>query len=278
MKTFLALSILLNICSCLPSAAPPKSIPHPPQTSPTLQQAQKIQTPPPTKPKSTARPKPSPHKNPLKAQTSQKNNITFTSLTFDRQDYRLKVLDQKNGPGTQFKSAQAAGQGHLASINGGFFTPEGKPLGIVITNGQTRGAFNSSSFLGTGILDGENLTLSSRKSYKNSNELLQSGPRLLWQGEKLTGLSDKNKRPRSFLIWDGQNHFGIVHANGATLKQLSNTLKQQPIPNFQINYALNLDGGRSCDFWISPKVSGGGITKKSFLNKPVRNYLILQKR
>ena len=217
-------------------------------------------------------------RHPLKVRIASLNGTKFTSITFDRRDYFLKVIDQKGGPGSQFDSAKDAGSGGLAAINGGFFNPDGSPLGLVITGGEARGAFNSASFLGTGILDGKNVTLSTRTNYKRSSELLQTGPRLVWAGETLTGLSSDNERPRSLMIWDGENHFGLVHADSATLKGLSNNLKSQPLPGFDIKYAVNLDGGTSCDLWVSGSVSGGGFSKNSFLRKKARNYLALRKR
>lgn len=219
-----------------------------------------------------------PHSHPLKVSSSSLNGTTFTAVTFDGRDYFLKVIDQKEGPGSEFTRAEFAGQGSLAAINGGFFNPDGSPLGLVITDGQSRGAFNASSFLGTGIIDGENTILSERKSYQESSELLQSGPRLVWNQEHLTGLSKSKERPRSFVIWDGHNHFGIGHADRATLQGLANNLQAQPFEGFHIKYAINLDGGTSCDLWVSNQIPGGGFTKSSLFRKKARNYLALRKR
>ncbi|MCX8239328.1 MAG: phosphodiester glycosidase family protein [Akkermansiaceae bacterium] len=220
---------------------------------------------------------PSP-KHPLKVRSASLNSTAFTAVTFDRRDFFLKVIDQKGGPGSQFDNAEAAGKGSLATINGSFFNPDGSPLGLVIAGGESRGAFNSSSFLGSGILDGKALTLATRKTYQKSSELLQAGPRLVWDGKVVTGLSTNNDRPRSFVIWDGADHFGIAYADTATLQGLSNNLRSQPLKGFNIKYALNLDGGTSCDLWISHSVPGGGIAKNSFFLKKARNYLALRKR
>ncbi len=216
--------------------------------------------------------------HPLKVNSASLNGTTFTAVTFDRRNYFLKVIDQKEGPGTEFARAEFAGRGSLAAINGGFFNPDGSPLGLVITDGQSRGAFNSHSFLGTGIIDGENTILSHRKSYQKSSELLQSGPRLVWNQERLTGLSKSKERPRSFVIWDGNDHFGIGHADRATLQGLANNLQAQPFEGFHIKYAINLDGGTSCDLWVSNQISGGGFTRSSLFRKKARNYLALRKR
>lgn len=219
--------------------------------------------------------------HPLKAQHFSTSGIDFSIVSFDCRDCELVVDDQPGGPGSEYDRAEEAGRGNLAAINAGFFTPEGAPLGLVITKGRRRGSINRASYLGTGFFLGPKAQLINRTEFLNSNpkptELLQSGPRLLWSGETLTGLSDKDQRPRSFLLWDGRNHFAMGYANPASLKRLSDALKSQPIAEFKIAYALNLDGGRSSDFWVSPTVTNGGFTRTSFFNKDVRNYLVLRR-
>ena len=277
----LLLIALLGSCSVTtPRARPPiPPLPTVPRAKPVALPARAVsmitpQDPPPS-PILSALPSQS---HPLKVSSASLNGTTFTAVTFDRRNYFLKVIDQKEGPGTEFARAEFAGQGSLAAINGGFFNPDGSPLGLVITDGQSRGAFNSHSFLGTGIIDGENTILSHRKSYQKSSELVQSGPRLVWDQERLIGLSKSKERPRSFVIWDGNNHFGIGHADRATLQGLANNLQAQPFEGFHIKYAINLDGGTSCDLWVSNQIPGGGFTKSSLFRKKARNYLALRKR
>ena len=277
----LLLIALLGSCSVTtPRARPPiPPLPTVPRADPLALPARAVsmitpQDPPPS-PILSALPSQS---HPLKVNSASLNGTTFTAVTFDRRNYFLKVIDQKEGPGTEFTGAEFAGQGSLAAINGGFFNPDGSPLGLVITDGQSRGAFNSHSFLGTGIIDGENTILFHRKSYQKSSELVQSGPRLVWDQERLIGLSKSKERPRSFVIWDGNNHFGIGYADRATLQGLANNLQAQPFEGFHIKYAINLDGGTSCDLWVSTQIPGGGFTKSSLFRKKARNYLALRKR
>jgi len=200
-------------------------------------------------------------------------------VTFDRRDFDLEVADQ-DGLAAQWSTAAEAGAGSLAAINGGFFTPEGKPLGLVISKGDRAGSINRASSLGAGVFIGGNERLISRKAYLASKpkalNLLQTGPRLVWNSRRIPGLQQGNDRPRSFLLWDGAEHFGIGYANSATLSSLASALSKQPLPGFKIHHALNLDGGRSSDLWVSPSVNGGGLTRRSWLNKEVRNYLVLK--
>ena len=272
---FLALILASSSCSTPGQAQPPAAVTAPSPSTP----APQATAPTPAKPPKLIPPAPddSP-RHPLKVRTGSLHGTEFTAVTFDRRDYLLKVIDQKGGPGSKFSSAQAAGSGSLAVINGGFFSPEGEPVGLVISGGEVRGSFNSRSFIGTGILNGNKVALATRKTYKRSSELLQTGPRLVWEGETLTGLTKRSERPRSFMIWDGKNHFGLAYADTATLQGLSNNLKSQPLAGFDIKYAVNLDGGTSCDLWVSSSVSGGGFSKNSFFRKKARNYLALRKR
>ena len=265
------LSGLLFLTSCAKPTPVPRAVQIPEPSVPV------VPAPPePTKPKVESIPFHS-----LRARTIERRGIELTLVSFDRRNYRLVVADQPSGPGSRYDDARDAGNGHLASINGGFFTPAGSPLGLVVTDGNRQGAVNRASFLGTGFFLGPKAKLLSRTDYLASppshQEVLQSGPRLVWSGETLTGLSNKDERPRSFLLWDGREHFALGYADSASLKGLSSLLRSQPLSGFKIAYALNLDGGRSCDFWVSSSVNGGGVTRSSFLKKDVRNYLVLKR-
>ena len=43
-------------------------------------------------------------KHSTKVQTISYNGTKFTALTFDRRDYTIQVVDQKNGPGTEYQN------------------------------------------------------------------------------------------------------------------------------------------------------------------------------
>lgn len=213
------------------------------------------------------------------------NNIKFHLVTFDMRNQHIDIADQVDGPGSQWSTASAAAKENngIAAINAGFFTPEGKPLGIVISNGTKRGSYNRSS-LGSGLFyntpDGAKISRRSAwaKLARNPPEhLLQSGPMLLENSKPISGLSSKNPRPRSFIATDGKNHWCIGHADSCTLSQLSEALGSLEINQFKATTALNLDGGRSSDLWISELITGGSKNIRPFWNKPVRNFLILKK-
>lgn len=212
--------------------------------------------------------------------------IVFHLVCFDNRKHALKLADQTAGPGSRWKDAKAAAssQKGLAAINGGFFTPEGKPLGLAITAHQRRGYINRSS-LGAGVYfhcSGSGYSGITRrtqlqgtlKSLKPS-ELLQAGPMLSFHSKPVPGLSNREKRPRSFIAYNGSHYWLIGLAQDCSLKQLSEAIAGKTLAGVNVFNALNLDGGRSSDLWVSPSVAAGNKHIRGFFNKPVRNFLIL---
>ena len=215
----------------------------------------------------------------IKKVTSGKVALTF--LLFDDREYDIAVADKDQGPATEWQSAQAAAIGHgaVAAINGGFFTPEGKPLGLVIEGGKRIGTWNSQSSLTSGLLSVEKsprlLRRQHWRSFSPTRHLLQAGPFLIENSAVVRDLSDRERRPRSFLVWNGRHRWAFGIAEGVTLASLSAALAAQPLSEITITTALNLDGGRSSDLWASPRIPGGPVSTRRIWNTPVRNYLLL---
>ncbi len=214
------------------------------------------------------------------------NNITFNILTYDSRSNYLEVADQSAGPGSLWRDSETAAKSKagIAAINAGFFTPEGKPLGLIIDDGVKRGSFNKSS-LGAGIYyttdSGAKIARSRHWSIISKTKpkyLLQSGPMLVELSSPVKGLSTKSSRVRSFIATDNANHWIIGHASECTLDELAKALNTIKIPNFTLKTALNLDGGRSSDLWVAASVTGGPKTVRAFWNKSVRNFLVLKKK
>ncbi len=212
------------------------------------------------------------------------SNIQFQGVSFDSRSHTLKTIDQTNGPGTQYISARdcADKQQALLAINAGFFTPEGNPLGLVISQGNRSGSWNSSSSLGTGIyrINSSGIASISRRSnaaaVSNSKELLQAGPLLIENHKPITGLDPAKVAMRSILLHDGGYRWWIGIASPCSLADLSRALTSQSPADWKISHALNLDGGRSTDLFVSSKISGGSLERKSLMNRQVRNFLILK--
>ena len=214
--------------------------------------------------------------------------ITFEGVSFDSRNHRLSVLDQKNGPGSTFEdSAAAAASVHgLAAVNAGFFTPEGAPLGLVVSRGNVSGSWNSASSLGSGVFyeatSGE-LAISRREKLGRSaaatmREVIQAGPLLVENGQPISSLEANKSSVRCFILWDGGTRWWIGRASPCTLAALGNALADSQPAGWKVRQALNLDGGRSADLWVSHQIPGGPLTRRTPWNRPVRNFLVLVPR
>ena len=184
--------------------------------------------------------------------------------------------------GVTLKAAAKANAG-LAAINAGFFTPEGKPLGVCIDSGKKTGYYNKTS-LGSGayVFNAAKQLQIIRRAKINqqlkASELLQAGPFLVENGKAISSLKASESRPRSFIAWDGKTGWLIGHVESITMKDLATMLQSVKLGGFKIQSALNLDGGRSCQFFVSAEVNGSDKQVSAFMNRKVRNFLVLKKR
>jgi exopolysaccharide biosynthesis protein len=271
--------LTLIFAACIPSCTPiPKTyIPTHPSSPPSFTHT--IPQPKISRPAIPAHPV-----SPPKVVSKTLSNIQFQGVAFDSRSHALKPIDQTNGPGSQYLSARdcADKQQALLAINAGFFNPEGNPLGLVISQGKHSGSWNSSSSLGTGIyrIDSSGIASISRRTQasavSNSKELLQAGPLLIENHKPITGLDPSKVAMRSILLHDGGHRWWIGTTSPCSLADLSQVLYKQSPADWKISHALNLDGGRSTDLFVSSKISGVSLERKSLMNRQVRNFLILK--
>jgi len=209
--------------------------------------------------------------------------IPVEAFTYDARQYEAVVLDQEQGPGSKWQTTRSAGESAngIAAVNAGFFTPEGAPLGLVVTSGNRRGSINRASSLGSGFytLTSGNPSLVRREAFGGrGSEVLQAGPFLLERGKKVGGLSQKASTARTFIASDGHHGWVIARTGPCSLDQLASALSGAKLGSVQLRTALNLDGGRSSEIWVGKGASGGGIHTRPLWNKPVRNYLVVREK
>ncbi len=220
---------------------------------------------------------------------SEHAGIVFEGVAFDARSHRLVVIDQAGGPGTRFADAAAAGSsvpGGIAAVNGGFFTPTGEALGLVIADGTVTGAWNAASSLGSAVWheDASGRSAISRRgklgrqAALGMRELLQAGPLLVENGHAVGGLENTKTSARTLILWDGGQRWWIGRTPPCTLANLAAALAASQPAGWSAQHALNLDGGRSADLWVSDAVSGGPLSRRPPWNRPVRNFLVLRPR
>jgi hypothetical protein len=216
------------------------------------------------------------------------HGIFVEGVAFDARRHRLAVVDQAAGPGSKWPdSARAgAGTGGLAAINGGFFTPQGEPLGLVVSQGKASGRWNGATSLGSGLWfeDGNGRMVIARRELlgragaKATRELIQAGPLLIDRRRVVGGLDDLNVSARSILLSDGKSRWLMARTAPCSLAGLARALATAAPAGWAPRMALNLDGGRSAELWISDRIPGGPTFTRPLWNKPVRNFLVLHPR
>ena len=212
--------------------------------------------------------------------------ISIEGVSFDSRTHRLQALDQPQGPASKWQtSAQAAASVNgLAAINAGFFTPEGAPLGLLASGGTLAGNWNGGSSLGNALWyrDASGRSGIARReaigqaAAKKLPDFLQAGPLLVEAGKAVGGLEATKVSARTLLLWDGGSRWLMARSSPCTLAEMAKVLATTTPAGWPVKAALNLDGGRSSELWISAAVSGGPSFVRPVWNNPVRNFLVLR--
>lgn len=166
---------------------------------------------------------------------------------------------------TEKSTAKELQQKHgcVVVINGGFYTPEGRPTGLFISQGKTTKQATSSTLLdGFIVEDGDKVYIGSVPQ-NDAYWALQTGPRIFINGEKrklslvrdeyarrMLALNTSRNELYLMAIYSKENAF-----DGPQLVDLPEVVelvgKELQI---RITDAINLDGGSASAF-ISPDVS-----------------------
>ncbi len=276
MRIFVGCFLAVATVACRPMPAP--IAPNVPKTA----RAEKVE--PLVAPPAAVVERPAAPPAPPRVRNREISSILFEGIAFDSRSYRLAVADQLGGPGSRFADAAAAAQslGGLAAANAGFFTPEGAPLGRVVSQGRATGSWNTASSLGSGVwfeTNDRQCRIARRGAIPgNIRELIQAGPLLVENRRPVGGLDSTKSRVRTLVAWDGGTRWWLGRTTPCTLAGLAAAMTNGQPAGWPVVAALNLDGGRSADLWISGKIAGGPLVRRPLWNRPVRNFLVLLPR
>jgi uncharacterized protein YigE (DUF2233 family) len=162
----------------------------------------------------------------------------------------------------------------LAGVNGGYFDPENKPVGLLIADGKVVAPLRKARLL-SGVMIVSNgrmqlLRTAEYSSKRKATEALQCGPFLVDRSQPVPGLNDTRSARRSFIITGGSDRAAIGFCSAVTLAQLGKILATPGItPDLKAQRALNLDGGSSSAFWFAGDRGPFSISEQ----KTVRNFV-----
>lgn len=159
----------------------------------------------------------------------------------------------------------------FAVVNGSFFTPEARPTGLLVSEGERIHPFvPKGGAAGSGVLtvEGQEVRLYERAGYQDERRdfAIQAGPRILEPTGEPGIRADDGSRANRTLIGgsvDGRLALAVVHGRegghglGLSLFELQDMLRRvaERHPDLAWATALNLDGGDSTGLWVStPRV------------------------
>lgn len=206
-------------------------------------------------------------------------------FAFKGAEMGLKVMDEGGATKLNYGGHEKAFMSRLcvAGVNGGFFTKENNPLGLVIQNGKRLHTLETGSFAVAGVLfdNGKKVELLrsldylalSKEKREQVKEALQGGPFLVEKGKVVKGLDHEKKAARTFIATNGKGIWLLGVSSSLSLAELAQWLANPAdMGGFTITQALNFDGGSSSLFWLKDKGS------LMYPSKPVRNYLGISPR
>jgi uncharacterized protein YigE (DUF2233 family) len=192
---------------------------------------------------------------------------------FSTKSCRLRVIDQPNEPRVDLEEAMRRGN-FLAGVNGGYFDPDYKPIGLLIVDGTNIAPLQKARLL-SGVLSAsaKKVQISRVAEFsmvQKPDGAVECGPMLVDLGKSVRGLESSRAARRTFAAVGAGDKAALGFCSEVTLADLSNILAAIFIPDFKIQRALNLDGGSSSAFWFK-RANGSAFSIDE--QKPVRDFV-----
>jgi uncharacterized protein YigE (DUF2233 family) len=163
--------------------------------------------------------------------------------------------------------------GAVAAINGGFFTPDYKPLGLIVNNGKTDNAIKWVSWWHVfQVTDGRAQVVTKPEFLltPGTEMAIEAGPRLLVAGEPPATLKPSSaERSAIGVTANGMIIIAATEAAPLGMKEFAGILKDAGCQD-----ALNLDGGSSTQIYVD--INGFKLHRPGF--GPVADAVIVMKR
>ena len=184
----------------------------------------------------------------------------------------LRVID--NPDGKDNLAAVMRRENCLAGGNGGYFDPENKPVGLLISDGTMVAPLRKARLLSGVLVVSEGriqiLRVAEYSPKRGTTAALQCGPFLVDRGRPVPGLNNTRTARRTFVLTAAADRAAIGLCSDATLAELGKILATPGIaPNLKVQRALNLDGGSSSAFWFAGERGPFSISEQ----KAVRNFV-----
>ena len=197
---------------------------------------------------------------------------------FSTKTCRLRMVDQPSEPRLDLEEVMARGD-FLAGVNGGYFDPEYRPIGLLVVDGNMVAPLQKARLL-SGVLSSikRKIQISRVSEFaitQKPDAAVECGPMIVDFGKSVHGLEATKAARRTFAAVGAGDQAALGFCSDVTLADLSNILAIVAIPDFKIQRALNLDGGSSSAFWFK-RANGNAFSISE--SKSVRDFVAVVPR
>ena len=207
------------------------------------------------------------------------DSATIDLALFSTKACTLRVIDQPAPPRSDLGQVMRQ-EKCFAGVNGGYFDPDYAPIGLLISDGKVIAPLRRASLI-TGVLaasprEVKILRISELSKKPKFNAAVQCGPFLVDTGRSVRGLEKTREARRTFVAAGPANRAALGFCSEVSLSELAKILATTRLADdFNIERALNLDGGSSSGFWVAHE-DGSAFSIPE--QKAVRDFVALVPR
>jgi exopolysaccharide biosynthesis protein len=203
------------------------------------------------------------------------DRVSIELAIFSTKSCRLRVVDQPNEPRVELEEAISRGN-FLAAVNGGYFDPEYRPIGLLVADGKIVAPLQRARLL-TAVLSAwpKKVQISRVAEFslaQKPDAAIECGPMIVDLGKAVRGLEPTRAARRTFAAVGNGDRAALGFASDVTLADLSIILAGAMSSDFKIQRALNLDGGSSSAFWFK-RANGSAFSIGE--QKVVRDFVVI---
>jgi hypothetical protein len=210
------------------------------------------------------------HRHVVLEDSETNERATIDLALFSTKSCTLQLIDQPAPPRHDLAHAMRQ-QRCLAGVNGGYFDPDYRPIGLLIAGGNMVASLQRAKLL-TGVLAGSSRGVEIVRTREFSrqqklNAAIQCGPFLVDLGQRVHGLDDSRSARRTFAATGTNDRIELGVCSEISLAKLATT---RLADDLKIERSLNLDGGSSSAFWFAQE-NGSAFSIPE--QKPVRDFV-----
>ncbi|BCU79869.1 phosphodiester glycosidase family protein [Luteolibacter sp. LG18] len=206
---------------------------------------------------------------------------TCHGFLFDEKREMVRVVDRDKPATTQGQTLgdAFAAIGAVAGCCAGVTSPDGKPVGLVVSDTKQISPLDTGVNAGAvAVLRAGRLSVMKASAVSLDQgvvvQAIQAGPLVVDGGQPAAGLDTKIFARRNVLLSSGSGQWAIVYVPSATLDGLARMLADKTIfPKFPIQQAMLLSTGLESSLWVARSESALALYLKEV--NPVRSGLAI---